>query len=591
MKRNPHRTVAAALLVMLLGFFAGISPASAAPIIDASKTGSLTIHKYLGATNPALPHDGSAVDPSLIPNEKLSGVVFDLYKVGGIDLTTNQGWLDAKALQAHPITAAEIAAGQIVVNGTTYTLTKVDGTPATPATVDSLSTVDGQLTYGSLPIGLYLVNENLGASTNITKPGTPNPVVVPAGSITPASPFLVTIPISYNTTPATTPPTDTWVYDINVYPKNTQDTITKQVLDGNIGTANQDAPKVGSNLTYRLDSSIPAAADYNNDGAINGADLGKYVVGDGLSPYVTYVSGTLSIVDKNGAPIVDGGTAITLTAGTDYTVSAPAGGTAGGPVVYTFTASGLNKLMRAKVLEASAHVVTDIVATVTSLPPTGVVPNQAYFIPSQGWYDSATNPDNGIPSNEVKSKYGDIVIKKTNNATPAQALEGAIFNVFRAPAFNSCATLDPATATPLATSLATNAQGFTALSGLQLSNWYNDGTTSGAITNLADYHNYCLVEIKAPNGYQLLAQPILFSLTVEGTVTDLSAAYADATRDAVVTDATGGNLLVVNMPDNLGNGLPLTGGQGVAVLSLFGLVLVGGGFGYYVMNSRKKHNA
>ncbi len=51
------------------------------------------------------------------------------------------------------------------------------------------------------------------------------------------------------------------------------------------------------------------------------------------------------------------------------------------------------------------------------------------------------------------------------------------------------------------------------------------------------------------------------------------------------------NLPIKNEKANLGNNLPLTGGEGVAALSLGGLALIGGGLGYYAYTSRKRQTA
>lgn len=548
--RKLLRLLAAAVIAFALaGLSVGVAagPAHAAPIINPNQTGSLTIHKYLGAANANLPNDGreltqAQLDQLPAGTAPLSGIMFDAYRVGGVDLTTNEGWVAAAALKKHTITQAEITAGQIVIGGTTYPLTKQAAAPVTNA--------QGVTTYGNLPVGLYLVNENLADSTHPDK-----------AQITPSAPFLVTVPISYNDPADATK--DTWIYNIHVYPKNTQDSIKKQVLDGNVGTPGQDAPQVGTDLTYRLDSTISAISDVNGDGVVNGADLGMYVVGDGLSAFVTYKSATLTI--KNATA---GGADQALTPVTDYTV---ASGAAGQPVVFTFTAEGRNKLVAAKIANPAAVVQTDIVATITSLPASGLVPNEAYFIPNQGWFNQ--NPGKpGIPSNEVVSKYGDILIKKTDD-TGTTLLAGAVFEVYRAPAWNSCDNL--VLGAPLKTSAATNAQGLTEFSGLQLSNWYNDGETSGAITDQTQFHNYCLVEVKAPEGYQLLAKPVLFSLTKEGVTTALD----------------GQQVEIKNLPDNLNNNLPLTGGEGIAAISVIGLLLIGGGFAYQAVNRRKEKRA
>ena len=98
--------------------------------------------------------------------------------------------------------------------------------------------------------------------------------------------------------------------------------------------------------------------------------------------------------------------------------------------------------------------------------------------------------------------------------------------------------------------------------GLQVSSFYNGATQSDLLT-------YCLVETKAPTGYTLLPQPIAF------TVTSTTAAK---------------EITVDNEKSNLGNGLPLTGGQGIALISALGGALIVGGFGYYIVSGRRRED-
>lgn len=96
------------------------------------------------------------------------------------------------------------------------------------------------------------------------------------------------------------------------------------------------------------------------------------------------------------------------------------------------------------------------------------------------------------------------------------------------------------------------------------------------------------METQAPTGYELQAEPIEFDLTVPGSVTDLSAAYNSDARDSVRTDNTGGNLQVENMPHNLENALPLTGGAGTALVGLGGAALIGGAGAVYALKRRRE---
>ncbi len=73
----------------------------------------------------------------------------------------------------------------------------------------------------------------------------------------------------------------------------------------------------------------------------------------------------------------------------------------------------------------------------------------------------------------------------------------------------------------------------------------------------------------------MLAEPILYELTEAGAVVDIT--YT--------------NLEINNQADNIGNQLPLTGGAGIAAISILGLVLIGGGFTYYMVRRRKEQVA
>lgn len=77
---------------------------------------------------------------------------------------------------------------------------------------------------------------------------------------------------------------------------------------------------------------------------------------------------------------------------------------------------------------------------------------------------------------------------------------------------------------------------------------------------------YNLVEIKAPNGYNLLPNPVAVEITTEG-----AAAYANATETVV---------------NNAGTELPTTGGTGTMLFVIFGALAVIGAGLFLVTNKR-----
>lgn len=518
--------------------------ASVSSLINPDATTQLSIHKYLGMDSGVA---GDGTQQVITGHDALQGVRFDVYLVGGVDLTTNAGWAAATALSGYAITAADVAAGSITVGGTTYPLTLAESVTTNATGTATFTKTDG--------VGLYLVAENVAASGTITNLTTNTEV--PNSSVTGAAPFMVTLPM--------TNPADTtrWMYDVNVYPKNQADTATKAVEDR--GTVTSDAGNVGDQgVDFTIVSSI-------TDGTV---PLGAYGVYDDLDASLTLTGVAVALSDGT-----------TLVAGTDYEVyTDPAafrtpGSTAGtlytsggevasGPVVsVVFTTDGLTKLEA----DRSLSVVTTISVRLGTETDNGLVPNTATFIPNQSWFDQhPTTPgeEPGTPTNTTESKYGNVVVNKQDPADTTADMTGAEFTIFsdQTPGDGTCSTSDVSgTAIATGTIIADNTVTFT---GLQASNWYN----GAAVLSPTDWLSYCLVETKAPTGYNLDATA--HYITIDYTT-------ATATTPAIAS------VTVNNEKANLGNSLPLTGGEGVATLSIIGLVLVGGGIAYYLATTRK----
>lgn len=157
--------------------------ALAAPTIDTTQTGSLTIHKYEYNGNNAGTGTGEATDENNVPADAvpLGGVTFKATKVA--ELSTYYG-TDAKALPtvAEAKVLAESAAASDIYTGVTSS-TEGD--------------TKGTVTFSDLPLGLYLVQE-ISAPAQIT------------GKV---EDFLISIPM-------TTVDGDDWIYDVHVFPKN-----------------------------------------------------------------------------------------------------------------------------------------------------------------------------------------------------------------------------------------------------------------------------------------------------------------------------------------------------------------------------------
>ncbi|WP_237687279.1 SpaH/EbpB family LPXTG-anchored major pilin [Arthrobacter sunyaminii] len=337
----------------------------------------------------------------------------------------------------------------------------------------------------------------------------------PAG-VTPAAPFLVTVPL--------TDPNqrDGWLYDVHVYPKNSVSTLSKTVTD------NADT-RVGDEIDFTITGDIP------NETVIDGY---KFV--DELDSKLKYVRAEVALT--NGTAIVEG---------THYTVAHE---TASNRVTVEFTADGRGVLAANHTSEVQVILTAEVTAA-------GEIENQALLYPSAPSFSVTPGDPNGpTPSPTVITKWGGLTVQKTNEA--GAALAGAKFSVFTSQADAVSGT--NAVSLEGSTVFTTAADGTLTLSGLRYSNWA-DGRE---ITDAAAFQKYYLVEVEAPAGYELLAQPIEFTVTA-------------------ATTAAGVDLQVENVPSNGGFKLPLTGGSGTALLYAAGVLLVGGAAAL-LLNSRRR---
>lgn len=502
--------LATALAVGLLGL-AGAGSANAV----ATEWNVLTVHKYLGATS-SLPHNGTALTEEqlkgLTSQKPLQGVKFKLYKVKDVDVDTNEGVAVASKI-GNMTLPADVVANGIEVDGKKYTLEAAN--PAEMTTDENGEAVFTVQNTG-LPNGVYVVVEDLAGSDALkTADGD-----VDKAKVTPAAPFAVSVPM-------TKPDGATLNKDVHVYPKNQVNDLTKTVADKGVNTHDEG----NKEFTYTL-STTSTGADANGDGKMDKEDLGRvYEIVDELPANVEYVKTTAKIggVDT-----------------TDFdATTAKAGNPERTTVTVAFKDAGLDTIA------AGAKVEVTFTVKLNSVPADGLTKNTGQLFPNK-W-----SKDNGKPvvSPEVVTKHGDIVIKKVNK--DKNPLAGAEFSVYLNTATaKDCSTYDN---NPIATSQATGTNGLVSIKGLQLTNWIN-----GKEVPEAEQHPYCLVETKAPTGYQKLPQPIKFSLTKEGTVADL-------------TTATANDGSFVQITNYKNPGLPLTGAQGILLVSVLGLILVSAG--------------
>ncbi|KQQ65372.1 SpaH/EbpB family LPXTG-anchored major pilin [Microbacterium sp. Leaf320] len=208
--RRWHRlaATAVALAAAALSF---ATPATAANVVDAERRGSLTIHKYDAPVDrTGLANNGTEQQVALDP---LAGVGFTVYKVDGIDLTTNSGWTDTSELYDR-------------FDGTSDSVTSA-GYTLSASRGEQLTNTAGEIALTDLDLGLYFVVETS-----------------PLPGATAVSPFLVTIPL---TDPDNL---DAWLYDVHVYPKNALTGAVKDVDDAS-------DVQLGDELVFTITTDIP----------------------------------------------------------------------------------------------------------------------------------------------------------------------------------------------------------------------------------------------------------------------------------------------------------------------------------------------
>lgn len=498
---------------------------SAVSTINAESKGKLVVHKYKQPENATgLENDGREIRPEQLSSlEALDGVNFKIQKLSAIDLTTLDGWQKyAELAEKAKSSDAKTVATQ---NG-------LEGSASSKKTSDG-----GVATFDELELGVYLVEEDPAGSDASVK-----------GRVTPIKPFLVSVPL---TNPESK---DSWMYTVNVYPKNALPEAEKSVKD-------DTTYKIGDKLTYTIDTDIPDTDD-----------LSVYKIVD------RYDTEHLEGVNVKSVEIVGKGEQ-TLTADSDYKVTDTAYN--GKPQVVVDFANGLAKLKQArKAGDKTTKVRVTIEATVSSLGDNGQISNQAFLIPNDSTSETDENP--GTPTNTVVSKFGKIQITKVGE--DSAKLDGAVFEVHKCKVSNEeiakintaealvdtnykAAKADKVDPEALVTTAPT-VGGVTNVSGLRYNDWKNQSKVSEGQIDLTnpdqygEYNAYCLIEKTAPNGYELLPAPAPFVIS-KNTMTNAEAATL--------------KFNIKNVKKNGGFDLPLTGGNGIAAAGIAGGLLMAGG--------------
>ena len=498
MDTNAHpvgrRLVAATgvLALSLSGLVGGAGIASADPSygnIDQNAKGSIIIHKHLtGGDGSQGKPDGSAD----ADGDPLADVTFAAYPITSLDLSKQTDWDTLSNLVVPDSSCANPTAPTL--SGQTLGASAGSGTTAS----------NGQATIGDLPVRAYLVCET----------------AAPANVVQKAKPFVATIPY---------PDNGKWLYDVNVYPKN-----TVAAIDKTVEQQSQYGYGLGSIVSFPVTTTVPALD--------NNANFQYFQIKDTMDARFTGVG--VPTVTLNGAP---------LTAGDDYTVAVD---DATNTVTVKFTKTGLTKLKNS----AGQDVKATFQGTVSSVGD-GTIKNTAQLLTDTQYGpvpdtppDTPPTPPNPPTSPEVQTHWGDLTVHKVDADHTDAGLAGATFQVYNAtdPYADDCSgatkTGDPITVNNQS-SFTSDDSGVVNVAGLFVSDSKNSPVN-------ATQRCYVLVETAAPAGFVKLGQDT--PVTVKTGTTDTSVAY----------DAT-----IKNTKEAV-PGLPLTGAQGRLLMMVVGAVLI-----------------
>lgn len=564
------RKIATAVVTSGALLATGAATAFAAPeqIVDTTKDGVIYLTKYDDAAGLSTPTGAQQTVSNAA--KTLEGIGFTLQPITGLNFSTNAGLEEAATLTPDNV---KDRLGE-----------------AKTATTNAA----GQIAFEDLDVGAYLLTEtdSVAADGKVYRAAAPSIVFVPT-----------TDPANENR----------WLTDADgdyavwVYPKNSEDSNKKSVVD-----LDQQA---GEMVTFSVDASIPASSEGNK--------LQYFGFFDEVDPALSITGADANVTLKAGDT--------TLVNGEDFQYWVD-----GQKLTVAATEAGLAKIAAAKAADSTAKAVMTFDAKVNYA---AVVPNQAVVYKNTGEAKyglvppaPGTPPDPGNPpeepptpptptpndpfveTNTTVSAWGRISINKTDEA--GEPLTGAEFQIYQCTAVEKAG--DDGENADVVYEIADDAQPITAVStaadadnnstanGTTFKDVNNDGliVVDGLhVNDVADDADkaqlgYCLVETKAPDGFELRHEPIPFELKVDGRTAVTTVLEYDA-NDQLVSESTSAELqtfLAEDAPLNLVEAvvnievkpkLPLTGGAGIAVFGLLGAAVIGGGLYAAKRNARQ----
>ncbi|GAA1604363.1 SpaH/EbpB family LPXTG-anchored major pilin [Leucobacter chromiireducens] len=338
---------------------------------------------------------------------------------------------------------------------------------------------------------------------------------LPDGASVGSAPFIVTVPSPY---------AGEWLYDVHVFPKNTLNVVEKTV----------DAPDgygLGSKVSFPVSTTINPLPS-----------------GD---PYTSFIiSDTLD--SRLGTPTVES----VQIDGVD--------------VPYTLEGAGNNLIVVVDPAAVNANiggtievVFSGIVESLGTGSDSGEISNTATL-----FVNDPNQDGEGVPSNTVTTKWGDLTISKVDADSTSTGLVGALFEVYESsdPYAADCSTTTPG-AGPIEvngdTEFASVTGGIVNIGGLYVTD------SSNTPNDTAAERCYFVKETQAPAGF--------VTPTGDAAFTAVSVTPGVSSAADVVIENT-----KQSVPE-----LPLTGGAGQAGLIAGGIALLVAGVAFAAARRRK----